>query len=115
MLIPFIFSCLGSRLGGKIRRTSLGAHLVYFCQLHFFDEFFFPFSFTFFLATMPIIQKWIKGPMWVHFLAPPVILFSSTCAGLAKSVCSSLKRTPIIGTLLLEHQMVIGPLPLDPK
>ncbi|XP_011626873.1 uncharacterized protein LOC18443735 isoform X2 [Amborella trichopoda] len=35
--------------------------------------------------AMPIVQKWIKGPMWVHFLvgAPPVILFSSTCAGLA--------------------------------
>ncbi|XP_057951629.1 uncharacterized protein LOC131146217 isoform X3 [Malania oleifera] len=35
--------------------------------------------------VMPIVQKWIKGPMRVHFLigAPPVIVFSSACAGLA--------------------------------
>ncbi|KAK4409152.1 hypothetical protein Sango_0496200 [Sesamum angolense] len=34
-------------------------------------------------AVMPIVRKWIKGPMWVHFLigAPPVIVFSSGCAG----------------------------------
>ncbi|CBI29922.3 unnamed protein product, partial [Vitis vinifera] len=35
--------------------------------------------------VMPIVQKRVKGPMWLHFLvgAPPVIVFSSTCAGLA--------------------------------
>ncbi|CAH9125068.1 unnamed protein product [Cuscuta epithymum] len=35
--------------------------------------------------VMPIVRKWIKGPVWLHFLvgAPPVIVFSSACAGLA--------------------------------
>nr|DAD30183.1 TPA_asm: hypothetical protein HUJ06_031651 [Nelumbo nucifera] len=35
--------------------------------------------------AMPIVQRWVKGPMWLHFLigAPPVIVFSSACAGLA--------------------------------
>ncbi|KAF8724146.1 hypothetical protein HU200_021162 [Digitaria exilis] len=35
--------------------------------------------------TMPVVQRCIKGPMWMHFLvgAPPVIVFSSACAGLA--------------------------------
>ncbi|OMO55340.1 hypothetical protein COLO4_36028 [Corchorus olitorius] len=34
--------------------------------------------------VMPIVRRWVKGPMWVHFLigAPPVIVFSSACAGL---------------------------------
>ncbi|KAH6789724.1 transmembrane protein [Perilla frutescens var. frutescens] len=38
-----------------------------------------------FNRTMPIVRRWIKGPMWLHFFigAPPVILFSSGCAGLA--------------------------------
>ncbi|CAM8990288.1 unnamed protein product [Rhodiola kirilowii] len=36
-----------------------------------------------FNCVMPIVQKRIKGPMWLHFLigAPPVIVFSSACAG----------------------------------
>ncbi|KAL7154194.1 hypothetical protein ABFS83_04G219100 [Erythranthe nasuta] len=35
--------------------------------------------------AMPVVKRWIKGPMWVHFLigAPPVMIFSSGCAGLA--------------------------------
>ncbi|KAF8661563.1 hypothetical protein HU200_056984 [Digitaria exilis] len=35
--------------------------------------------------TMPFVRRYIKGPMWMHFLvgAPPVIVFSSACAGLA--------------------------------
>ncbi|KAL6849922.1 hypothetical protein ACP4OV_020549 [Aristida adscensionis] len=35
--------------------------------------------------AMPVVQRFIKGPMWMHFLvgAPPVIIFSSACAGLA--------------------------------
>ncbi|KAJ4840288.1 hypothetical protein Tsubulata_023409 [Turnera subulata] len=35
--------------------------------------------------VMPIVRKWVKGPMWLHFFigAPPVIVFSSACAGLA--------------------------------
>ncbi|XP_059647292.1 uncharacterized protein LOC132293718 [Cornus florida] len=38
-----------------------------------------------FNRVMPIVQKSVKGPMWLHFLigAPPVIVFSSACAGLA--------------------------------
>ncbi|XP_078435378.1 uncharacterized protein LOC144706343 isoform X2 [Wolffia australiana] len=35
--------------------------------------------------SMPVVRRWIKGPMCTHFLigAPPVIVFSSACAGLA--------------------------------
>ncbi|KAJ6836968.1 uncharacterized protein M6B38_285480 [Iris pallida] len=35
--------------------------------------------------AMPIVRRYVKGPMWVHFFigAPPVIVFSSACAGLA--------------------------------
>ncbi|KAJ7981167.1 putative Transmembrane protein [Quillaja saponaria] len=35
--------------------------------------------------VMPIVRRWVKGPMWLHFLigAPPVMVFSSACAGLA--------------------------------
>ncbi|KAG6791071.1 hypothetical protein POTOM_000181 [Populus tomentosa] len=35
--------------------------------------------------VMPIVRRWVKGPMWLHFFigAPPVIVFSSACAGLA--------------------------------
>ncbi|KAL4626593.1 hypothetical protein ACB092_05G108300 [Castanea dentata] len=35
--------------------------------------------------VMPKVRRWVKGPMWLHFLigAPPVIVFSSACAGLA--------------------------------
>ncbi|KAG8651311.1 hypothetical protein MANES_07G112700v8 [Manihot esculenta] len=34
--------------------------------------------------VIPVVRKWVKGPMWLHFLigAPPVIVFSSACAGL---------------------------------
>ncbi|WZZ90893.1 hypothetical protein YC2023_119472 [Brassica napus] len=42
-------------------------------------------AFIGFNHVMPIVRKWIKGPMWLHFLvgAPPVIVVSSACAGLA--------------------------------
>ncbi|XP_024026933.1 uncharacterized protein LOC21385891 [Morus notabilis] len=61
---PFIrdsFSMIGSAVGGT---TS---------------------AFYGFNHVMPIVRRWVKGPMWVHFLigAPPVIVFSSACAGLA--------------------------------
>ncbi|KAK9129100.1 hypothetical protein Syun_017897 [Stephania yunnanensis] len=44
--------------------------------------------------VMPIVQRRIKGPMWVHFLigAPPVILFSSACAGLAGGAVPALAQ-----------------------
>ncbi|GAB2212133.1 hypothetical protein Droror1_Dr00025480 [Drosera rotundifolia] len=37
------------------------------------------------MPMMPTIRKWVKGPMWLHFLvgAPPVLVFSAGCAGLA--------------------------------
>ncbi|KNA24451.1 hypothetical protein SOVF_015700 [Spinacia oleracea] len=42
-------------------------------------------AFYAFNYVMPTVYKWVKGPMWLHFLigAPPVIVFSSACAGLA--------------------------------
>ncbi|XP_057797004.1 uncharacterized protein LOC131013019 isoform X2 [Salvia miltiorrhiza] len=38
-----------------------------------------------FNRTMPIVRRWIRGPMWLHFFigTPPVIIFSSGCGGLA--------------------------------
>ncbi|XP_027347738.1 uncharacterized protein LOC113859122 [Abrus precatorius] len=35
--------------------------------------------------VMPVVRKNVKGPMWLHFLiaTPPVMVFSSACAGLA--------------------------------
>ncbi|KAI9107692.1 hypothetical protein K1719_021355 [Acacia pycnantha] len=34
--------------------------------------------------VMPVVRRCVKGPMWLHFLVgtPPVIIFSSACAGL---------------------------------
>ncbi|KAJ1283209.1 hypothetical protein BS78_03G110800 [Paspalum vaginatum] len=42
-------------------------------------------AFYSFNHAMPIVRRHIKGPMWMHFLVgvPPVIVFSSACAGLA--------------------------------
>ncbi|KAK4741827.1 hypothetical protein SAY87_025415 [Trapa incisa] len=44
--------------------------------------------------VMPVVRKWVKGPMWLHFLigAPPVIIFSSTCAGLAGGAVPALAQ-----------------------
>ncbi|KAL5717890.1 hypothetical protein ACHQM5_010846 [Ranunculus cassubicifolius] len=44
--------------------------------------------------AMPVVQRWIKGPMWIHFLvgAPPVIIFSSACAGLAGGAIPALAQ-----------------------
>ncbi|KAI3967079.1 hypothetical protein MKW92_010510 [Papaver armeniacum] len=38
-----------------------------------------------FNLVMPLVQRRIKGPMWLQFLigTPPVMLFSFACAGLA--------------------------------
>ncbi|GAA0164345.1 hypothetical protein LIER_20006 [Lithospermum erythrorhizon] len=45
-------------------------------------------------GVMPIVQKRIRGPMLVHFLvgAPPVIIFSSACAGLAGGAVPALAQ-----------------------
>uniref|UniRef100_M8C8P2 Uncharacterized protein n=1 Tax=Aegilops tauschii TaxID=37682 RepID=M8C8P2_AEGTA len=42
-------------------------------------------AFYAFNHAMPVVRRYIKGPMWMHFLvgAPPVVVFSSACAGLA--------------------------------
>ncbi|KAL9251802.1 hypothetical protein AKJ16_DCAP05178 [Drosera capensis] len=60
-LIRDSFSMIGSAVGGT---TSA----------------FYGFNFV-----MPTVRKWVKGPMWLHFLvgAPPVLVFSAACAGLA--------------------------------
>lgn len=44
--------------------------------------------------VMPIVQRRIKGPMLLHFLvgAPPVIVFSSACAGLAGGAVPALSQ-----------------------
>ncbi|KAF9591196.1 hypothetical protein IFM89_002851 [Coptis chinensis] len=44
--------------------------------------------------AMPVVQRFIKGPMWVHFLvgAPPVIVVSSACAGLAGGAVPALAQ-----------------------
>lgn len=44
--------------------------------------------------VMPIVRRWVKGPMWLHFLigAPPVIVFSSACAGLAGGAVPALAQ-----------------------
>ncbi|KAL8542118.1 hypothetical protein ACS0TY_003104 [Phlomoides rotata] len=44
--------------------------------------------------AMPVVRRWIKGPMWLHFLigAPPVIIFSSGCAGLASGTILALTQ-----------------------
>ncbi|XP_042489853.1 uncharacterized protein LOC122069823 [Macadamia integrifolia] len=43
---------------------------------------------------MPVVQRCVKGPMWLHFLigAPPVIVFSSACAGLAGGAIPALAQ-----------------------
>ncbi|AES88313.2 hypothetical protein MtrunA17_Chr4g0026361 [Medicago truncatula] len=44
--------------------------------------------------VMPIVHRYVKGPMWVHFLVgtPPVIVFSSVCAGLAGGAVPALAQ-----------------------
>ncbi|KAF3796389.1 hypothetical protein EJ110_NYTH01358 [Nymphaea thermarum] len=44
--------------------------------------------------AMPVIRRWVKGPMWLHFFigAPPVIIFSSACAGLAGGAVPALAQ-----------------------
>ncbi|CAJ2654679.1 unnamed protein product [Trifolium pratense] len=44
--------------------------------------------------VMPVVHRYVKGPMWVHFLVgtPPVIVFSSVCAGLAGGAVPALAQ-----------------------
>ncbi|XP_068644520.1 uncharacterized protein [Aristolochia californica] len=72
-IAPFIrdsFSMIGSAVGGTAS------------------------AFYGFNHVMPIVQRRIKGPMWVHFLvgAPPVMVFSSACAGLAGGAVPALAQ-----------------------
>ncbi|KAI3988543.1 hypothetical protein MKX01_026357 [Papaver californicum] len=47
-----------------------------------------------FNLVTPLVQRRIKGPMWLHFLigTPPVMLFSSACAGLAGGAVPALAQ-----------------------
>ncbi|CAK9319496.1 unnamed protein product [Citrullus colocynthis] len=44
--------------------------------------------------VMPVVQRSVKGPMWLHFLigAPPVIVFSSACAGMTGGAVPALTQ-----------------------
>ncbi|XP_011658376.1 uncharacterized protein LOC105435977 isoform X1 [Cucumis sativus] len=44
--------------------------------------------------VMPVVQRSVKGPMWLHFLigAPPVIIFSSACAGMTGGAVPALAQ-----------------------
>ncbi|KAE8649604.1 uncharacterized protein LOC101207007 [Cucumis sativus] len=44
--------------------------------------------------VMPVVQRSVKGPMWLHFLigAPPVIVFSSACAGMTGGAVPALAQ-----------------------
>ncbi|CAN0829608.1 hypothetical protein LINGRAPRIM_LOCUS3011 [Linum grandiflorum] len=44
--------------------------------------------------VMPVVQRYVKGPMWVHFFigAPPVIVFASACAGFAGGAVPALAQ-----------------------
>lgn len=46
---------------------------------------------------MPYVQRLVKGPMWLHFLigAPPIMLFSATCAGLAGGAVPALAQLSV--------------------
>lgn len=46
---------------------------------------------------MPYVQRLVKGPMWLHFLigAPPIMLFSATCAGLAGGAVPALAQLAV--------------------
>ncbi|KAL4013697.1 hypothetical protein IC575_025880 [Cucumis melo] len=47
-----------------------------------------------FNTVMPVVQRSVKGPMWLHFLigAPPVIVFSSACAGMTGGAVPALAQ-----------------------
>lgn len=51
-------------------------------------------AFYAFNHAMPVVRRYIKGPMWMHFLvgAPPVVVFSSACAGLAAGTIPALAQ-----------------------
>ncbi|XP_047341081.1 uncharacterized protein LOC124944780, partial [Impatiens glandulifera] len=51
-------------------------------------------AFYAFNHVMPIVQRRVKGPMWLQYFigAPPVIVLASTCAGLAGGAVPSLAQ-----------------------
>ncbi|XP_048424078.1 uncharacterized protein LOC103956198 isoform X2 [Pyrus x bretschneideri] len=71
-LIRDSFSMIGSALGGTASAFYGFNHEIFHGRTKMID-------------VMPIVRRWVKGPMWLHFFvgAPPVIVFSSACAGLA--------------------------------
>ncbi|XP_021282685.1 uncharacterized protein LOC110415378 isoform X1 [Herrania umbratica] len=78
-LVRDSFSMIGSAVGGTTSAFYGFNHGIMFC---------------FFFLVMPLVRRWVKGPMWVHFLigAPPVIVFSSACAGLAGGAVPALAQ-----------------------
>ena len=50
-----------------------------------------------FMDGMPYVQRLVKGPMWLHFHigAPPIMLFSATCAGLAGGAVPALAQLAV--------------------
>ncbi|GLJ52203.1 hypothetical protein SUGI_1110430 [Cryptomeria japonica] len=46
---------------------------------------------------MPPVQRLVKGPMWLQFLigAPPIMLFSATCAGLSGGAVPALAQLAV--------------------
>ncbi|GER39418.1 TSL-kinase interacting protein 1 [Striga asiatica] len=48
--------------------------------------------------AMPVVRRWIIGPMWLHFLvgAPSVIIFSSGCAGLTGGSIPALAQLALL-------------------
>lgn len=54
-------------------------------------------AFNGFNYGMPYVQRLVKGPMWLQFLigAPPIMLLSATCAGLAGGAAPALAQLAV--------------------
>ncbi|XP_048424077.1 uncharacterized protein LOC103956198 isoform X1 [Pyrus x bretschneideri] len=80
-LIRDSFSMIGSALGGTASAFYGFNHEIFHGRTKMID-------------VMPIVRRWVKGPMWLHFFvgAPPVIVFSSACAGLAGGAVPALAQ-----------------------
>ncbi|KAI5006599.1 hypothetical protein ZWY2020_033842 [Hordeum vulgare] len=63
-------------------------------------------AFYAFNHAMPVVRRYIKGPMWIHFLvgAPPVVVFSSACAGLAAGTIPAAKNWFRVSVMLPCHR-----------
>ncbi|XP_057808392.1 uncharacterized protein LOC131022859 isoform X1 [Salvia miltiorrhiza] len=59
--------------------------------------------------TMPIVRRWIKGPMWLHFFigGPPIIVFSSGCAGLAGEMAAPVNCSCLLAKHIPDRNLLI--------